>query len=129
VIRRQIEIVGVAAIVVGGYILLSSSSGFIADLWDDFVGPFLIMYWIGLGFTTAWDVIKQETRGSHPLMLAAIGVVGGLVVLGTFGGPKALLEDPWLFGAAIAPAMELLSPWWHQRHQRQTRPDPETPEP
>jgi len=113
-IRRYVELIGTPAVIIGGYILFGSS-GFFADAWDDFAGPFLIAYWIGLGFTNTWDIVKESMHGAPPLMLAFVGVAGGLILLGMLGGPEVLLTDPWLFGVAIAPGLQLALPWWQHR--------------
>ena len=114
-IRRYVEIIGTPILVIGGYILLSGSSGFVSDAWDDFVGPFLITYWIGLGFVTTWDVVRQSLHGASPTVAAVTGIAVALVILMELGGPQALIDDPWLFGVAIAPGLELALPWWRSR--------------
>jgi hypothetical protein len=124
-IRRYVEIIGTPVIVIGGYILFSTSSGFLSDAWDDFVGPFLITYWIGLGFVTTWDVVKQSLHGASPRVAAATAILVALVIMAELGGPQALIDDPWLFGVAIAPGLELALPWWRSR---QTAAPPGTPQ-
>jgi hypothetical protein len=114
-IRRYVELIGTPAVIIGGYILFSSGTGFFSDAWDDFIGPFLITYWIGLGFTNTWDIVKQSLHGAPPLMLALVGVAGSLILLGMLGGPEVLVTDPWLFGVVIAPGLQLVLPWWQQR--------------
>jgi hypothetical protein len=114
-IRRYVQLIGTPAVVIGGYILFSTSSSFLSDAWDDFVGPFLITYWIGLGFIMTWDVVKESLHGASPLVAGVTGVLGALFLFGMLGGPKALLDDPWLFGVAIAPGLELALPWWLSR--------------
>jgi hypothetical protein len=114
-IRRYAEIIGTPVIVIGGYILFGTSSGFLSDAWEDFVGPFLITYWIGLGFVTTWDVVRQSLHGASPTVAAVTGILVALVILMELGGPQALIDDPWLFGVAIAPALELALPWWRNR--------------
>jgi hypothetical protein len=121
-IRRYVQLIGTPAVVIGGYILFSSSSGFLSDAWDDFVGPFLITYWIGLGFTMTWDVVKESLHGAPPPVVAATGALGALVTLGMLGGPRALIDDPWLFGVAIAPGLQLAGPWW-QKHKAVGEPE------
>jgi hypothetical protein len=126
VIRRYVELIGTPAVVIGGYVLFSGSHGLLADAWDGFIGPFLITFWIGLGFTTTWDVVRQELHGSSPKTLAIAGVGIGLFMLMMLGGPRVLLDDPWLFGAAVAPGFELALPWWrqHQAKGQQTTTGP-----
>jgi hypothetical protein len=111
-IRRYTELIGTPVVVIGGYFLFSTSGGFLSDAWDDFVGPFLITYWIGLGFIMTWDVVKESLHGASPLVAGATGVLGALFLFGMLGGPRALIDDPWLFGVAIAPGLELALPWW-----------------
>jgi hypothetical protein len=102
--------IALPAIVIGGYALTIGAGGVIEDAWDNFVGPFLITYWIGLGFTNTWDMIKDSLHGARPLTLAVVGIGGSLFLLGMLGGPGVLLEEPWLFGAVVAPGLELLRP-------------------
>lgn len=106
-IRRYVELIGTPVVVIGGYVLFSTSTGFLSDAWDNFVGPFLITYWIGLGFILTWDIVKESMHGAPPGVAAFVGIVGGLILLGMLGGPQALIDDPWLFGAAIAPGLQL----------------------
>jgi len=76
VIRRYVLPIALPVLVIGGYVVSGGFGGFFDDAWEDFVGPFLITYWIGLGFTNAWGVVKESLHGAPPLVLAITGVVG-----------------------------------------------------
>ena len=115
---RQVQTVLVPAAVLGGYFLTSEAGGFVQSAWDDFFGPFLITYWIGLGFTFAWDVVRESVKGARPGVVAAtVGAVG--LVLMIMVGPMALIGDPWMFGIVIAPGIELALPYFRQRYGHQ----------
>ena len=106
-IRRQVLPIALPFVVIGGYIAADYAGGILSDVYEDFGGPFLITYWIGLGFTNMWDIVKQSLHGASPLILAVVGVGGSLFMLGMLGGPEVIVDEPWLFGAAIAPGLEL----------------------
>jgi hypothetical protein len=102
--------------VFGGYFLTPTAGGVMADAWDGFVGPFLITYWIGLGFTNMWEIAKAELKDFSPRMAIVTVVLVIFILLSTLGGPAALLDDPWLFGVVIAPGIDLILP--HLRRQQ-----------
>jgi hypothetical protein len=77
---------------------------------------FLITYWIGLGFTNAWDLLKDSVHGASPTVIAITGALSALIILGMLGGPAVVVEDPWLFGVAVAPGLQLALSWW-QKHK------------
>jgi hypothetical protein len=112
-IRHAAQAIALPVVVLGGYVFLGGAGGFVEDAWEDAVGPFLITYWIGFGFTMAWDVVTESmhTEGASPTVVALTGGLTALVILMMLGGPGALIEDPWLFGVAIAPGLRLLSAW------------------
>jgi hypothetical protein len=115
---RQVQMVLVPAAVIGGYFLAAEIGGALSDFWDDFLGPFLITYWIGLGFANMWDVVKDSVKGANPGTVAATtGAV--LVVLVIMIGPASLLSDLWMFGIAIAPAFDLILPYFRQKYPHQ----------
>jgi len=112
-IRRYVLPIAVPLVVFGGYLFLGSAGGIVEDAWDSVIGPFLITYWIGLGFTIAWDVLTQSmhVEGASPTVVAVTGVLSAIVIFMMLGGIGALIDDPWLFGVAIAPGMRLAGPW------------------
>jgi len=116
-LHRQLQTILVPAVLIGGYILFSSRGGFFADAWDGFVGPFLFTYWIGLGFVITWEVVRYSlhTDMASPRTVALTGLVVAVFMLMMLGGPAVLFEDPWLFGVAIAPGIELGLPWLQGR--------------
>jgi len=112
-IRRAVQAILLPVAVIGGYVLTAEAGGFIEDVWEDFAGPFLITYWIGFGFTMTWDIAAESLHADKatPTTMAITGLLGALVLLMMLGGPAALIEDPWLFGVAIAPGLRLAGPW------------------
>ena len=110
-IRRQLLPILVPVVVIGGYIVTIGIGGVVEYLWQDYAGPFLFTYWVGLGFTIAWDVATVQINATSPAALAVTGVLGSAAVLMMLGGPTVLMEDPWLFGVAIAPGLRLVGPW------------------
>ena len=113
--RRTAQTVVVPAVVFGGYYLSSEAGGIVQSAWDDFLGPFLITYWIGLGFTYAWDVVRESVKGARPGVVAGT-VAAVLVVLVIMVGPVALIDDPWMFGIVVWPGIELALPYFRQRY-------------
>jgi hypothetical protein len=106
----------VPVVVFGGYFLAAEAGGSISDFWDDFLGPFLITYWVGLGFTNMWDVVRDSVKGASPGAVAATtGAV--LLVLFVMIGPADLLDDLWLFGIVIMPAFDLILPYFQGKRQ------------
>ncbi|HEU0073926.1 MAG TPA: hypothetical protein VFS30_07925 [Dehalococcoidia bacterium] len=116
-IRRAAQAILLPVIVLGGYVLLGGAGGFVEDVWEDFAGPFLITYWIGFGFTMAWDIVTESmrTEAASPTVVGLTGLLSAVVILMMLGGPGALIEDPWLFGVAIAPGLRLAEPWLARR--------------
>jgi hypothetical protein len=125
-LRHTVLAVLVPVAVLGGYIL-SSMTGFISDAWDRFLGPFLITYWIGLGFTNMWQVTKASMKGFSPGMAVATVAVIIFVLLGMLGGIQALIDDPWLFGVVIAPGLDLVLPYLRRRRETADSPPGTTP--
>ena len=117
---RQVQTILVPAAVISGYVLTSMAGGFISDVWDGFLGPFLITYWAGLGFTNAWYFTRQSMRehGFTPGMQAGTALLNIVVFLFMFDGPAAFIDDPWLIGVVIAPGLELIVPYLQHRHER-----------
>jgi hypothetical protein len=116
-LRRQLQTILVPAVLIGGYLFFASRDGFLADAWEDFAGPFLFTYWVGLGFVITWDVVRQSLHKdkASPRAMALWGIGLGLFMLMMLGGPAVLTEDPWLFGVVVAPGIELAMPWWRGR--------------
>ena len=74
--------------------------------------PFLITFWIGLGFTYTWRYVRDSAQG-QPLpaaTVAAVGVLSALILLSMLGGIGLLWDDPWLFGVAVAPGFAMARP-------------------
>lgn len=118
--KYQVQSVLIPAALIGGYVFFSSREGFFADAWEDFVGPFLVTYWIGLGFVVTWEVLRQSLHKdkASPRAIALWGIGLGLFMLMMLGGPAVLIRDPWLFGVAVAPGIELALPWLQGRAVR-----------
>ena len=116
-IRRSLLTIAVPIVLIAGYVLFGSVGGALEDAWEDFAAPFLITYCIGLGFTIAWDVVRESASlgGASATVVALTGVLSALVIFGMLGGPQALIDDPWLFGVAIAPGLQLAGPLLRKR--------------
>jgi hypothetical protein len=127
---RQLQTILVPAVLIGGYIFFSSRDGILADVWDDFVGPFLFTYWVGLGFVITWDVVRHSLNADRasPRTVALTGIAVAVFMLMMLGGPSGLFEDPWLFGVAIAPGIELAMPWLQGRNVTEEPPANEAPD-
>jgi len=123
---RQLQTILVPAVLIGGYLFFSSRDGFFADAWDGFVGPFLFTYWIGLGFVITWEVVRHSlhTDKASPRTVALTSLVVAVFMLMMLGGPAVLFEDPWLFGVAIAPGIELGLPWLQGRTSQEPPAEP-----
>ena len=114
---RQLQTILVPAVLIGGYLFFSPRAGFFADAWDGFVGPFLFTYWVGLGFVITWEVVRHSLHAdkASPRTIALTGIAVAVFLLMMLGGPAVLLEDPWLFGVAVAPGVDLAMPWLQGR--------------
>jgi RsiW-degrading membrane proteinase PrsW (M82 family) len=125
-IRTQLTLAAMPFIVVGGFFLAYELGDPIESAYDGFVGPFLFTYWIGLGFTSVWDTIKQQMLEHRftPGMMAAVGALGGLIILSQLGF-DTLWHDPWLFGVAVAPGFALLRPWLEHHAALSAAADPQ----
>jgi len=113
------------AVVIGGLVLaVPYAPGPLESFYPDQALPFLIAYWIGLGFTTTWWLISDSLRRDKvsPGIVAAVGILSALLLLSMLGGIELLWEDPWLFGVAIAPGFALARPrlgrWLFARRSR-----------
>ena len=117
---RHIALTILAPVAVfGGYYLASEVGGALADAWDHFLGPFLITYWIGLGFTNMWYVMRESVKDARPGVVAGTVAAVLFVLLVPLGGITTLWEDPWLFGVLIAPGFDLVLPYFYQGHEQE----------
>ena len=114
-VRHIVLTILVPVAVFGGYFLTSEAGGVLADAWDDFLGPFLITYWIGLGFTNMWYVVRESVKDATPGVVAGTTAAVLFVLLFPLGGITTLWEDPWLFGVLVAPGLELVLPYFHRQ--------------
>lgn len=110
---------------IGGYLIFDQAPSFLQDLYDDFIGPFLIMYWFGLLFSNMYVVLVDDLKreGAAPGVIAAMA--GGLALMFFIagGGPKVIWEETWMFGAAIMPGVDIAWPYVRDRWMKsgQTR--------
>jgi hypothetical protein len=90
------------------------------DLFTGFGLEFLITFWIGAGFTFAWDKTRHSLNleGVSPAAIAAIGILSAIVILSMLGGISILWEDPWIFGVAVWPGFALARPWLNRSLDR-----------
>jgi hypothetical protein len=99
-------------VVLGGIFLATYAPHPIESFYIDKGLPFLLSFWIGLGFTYTWRYIRlsMPRESFTPAMVAAVGILSALVILSMLGGISILWEDPWLFGVAVAPGFSLARP-------------------
>lgn len=99
-------------VVLGGLVLATHAPEGVESFYVDAGLPFLITFWIGLGFSLTWRYIRLSMpSGSFtPGMVAVVGVLSALVILSMLGGISVLWEDPWIFGVAVAPGFSLARP-------------------
>jgi len=122
------------AVVIGGLVAAQYAPDSVESFYTDKALPFLIAYWIGLGFTTTWRLVGESMAADNasPGIVAAVGILSALVLLSMLGGVKLLWEDPWLFGVAVAPGFAMARPLlgWvlRRRPQPAPRPSPEPPD-
>lgn len=98
---------------VGGALVLAvETGGTFESLYVERMLPWLLTAWIGAGFTSAWETLRESARlqGTPPLVVAATAVLSALFILSQLGGVPVLWEDPWIFGAAIWPGIRLAGP-------------------
>jgi hypothetical protein len=93
--------------VLGGLLLAVKAGGGVEDFYVDKALPWLITTWIGAGFTSTWEMLRVAGRSAPRGVLAATAVLSALVILGMLGGPSVLWEDPWIFGVAVWPGLQL----------------------
>jgi hypothetical protein len=133
--RRWLLTIGLPVVFVAGYFVFDYAPSFIEDAYDDFAGPFLLMYWFGLLFSNMYFVLVEDLKGegAGPGTIAAMA--GGLALLFFVagGGPPVIWRDPWMFGAAIKPGVDIAWPYVRDRlHHARTgalSPDAEGPLP
>jgi hypothetical protein len=100
-------------VIIGGLILAQYAPDWFESFYTDKALPFLITYWIGLGFTTTWRLLRESARAQNTPagVVAAVGVLSALVLVYMLGGVRVLWEDPWIFGVAVAPGFALARPF------------------
>lgn len=100
------------AVVVGSIFVMPYFPDFVSDLYDDFGFEFLLSVWLGQGFAFTWSYLRASMHAEKfpPAMVAATGVLSGLVLLSMVGF-ETLWEDPWLFGVAVVPGFQLARPY------------------
>jgi hypothetical protein len=99
-------------VVIGGLIAVQYAPDSIESFYADDALPWLVTYWIGMGFTTTWRLMGESARaqGTPAGIVAAVGVLSALVLLSMLGGIRVLWEEPWIFGVAVAPGFALARP-------------------
>ncbi len=119
--RRTVSIVWplwlAPVVILGGLVLaVEYAPDSIESFYTDTAMPFLITYWIGLGFTTAWRLARESALRDNtpPGVVAAVGILSAVVLLYMLGGISVLWEDPWIFGVAVAPGFALARPFFER---------------
>jgi hypothetical protein len=114
--RRLVLTFGLPFVFAGGYFLFDYAPSFLEDFYGDFVGPFLLTYWIGLLFSNMYLAMVEDLKGDG----AGPGAVaGGLALLFVVagGGPAIIWRDPWMFGVAVMPGVDIAWPYLRDRFQ------------
>lgn len=126
-VRLILPLCALPILIIGGLAVTQYGPDSVESFYADTALPFLITYWIGLGFTNTWRLVREAARKDRtpPGVIAAVGVLSALTLLYMLGGVSALWEDPWLFGVAVAPGFALGTPllrrWLDHRHPMEPR--------
>jgi hypothetical protein len=98
--------------VIAGIVAVQYTSDTVESFYADDALPWIITYWIGLGFTTTWRLLSESARARNAPrgVIAAVGVLSAFVLLSMLGGVSVFWDDPWIFGVAIAPGLALARP-------------------
>jgi hypothetical protein len=109
-----------AGLTIGAFLV----GGFVLDLYEDFGFPFLITLWMGMGFGFAWDSVRYSMHAERmpPIVVAGTGILGALVLLSMIG-IDSLWEEPWLFGIAVWPGIQMARPFLGQVLKEYTGPE------
>ena len=109
--------IGLPVVFIAGYFVFDGAPSFIEDAYGDFVGPFLVMYWFGLLFSNMYFVLVEnlKSEGAGPGTVAAVAGGLALMLFVAGGGPPVIWRDPWMFGAAIMPGVDIAWPYIRDR--------------
>ncbi len=113
-------------VIFGGIILSERAPAAARDFFMATALPFLITVWIGAGFTFAWRVVRESMlREKAPSgMMAAVGILSALTLLSMLGGISLIWEDPWLFGVAVWPGLNMARGLIERRGNGRSTPTP-----
>ncbi len=116
-------------VIFGGIILSERAPASLRDFYIETALPFLITVWIGAGFTFAWGVVRESMlREKAPRgMMAAVGILSALTLLSMLGGVSLMWEDPWLFGVAVWPGLNMARGLIERRGNGHSTPTPLDP--
>ena len=104
-----------AAIFGGVFLSVAVLPGAIGDFYVDHALPFLVLLWIGQGFSYAWDVARVSTFGAPPVVVAGVGVLSAFIILSMLGGVSTRWEAPEIVGVAVFPGLRMALPYARER--------------
>src|SRR5689334_20234044 len=106
--RRLLLTLGILPATILGYVVVETL-GVFEDLYRDLVGPFLVMYWFGLLFSNMYFYLREDLLAERASEGVIAAVSGGMALMFFFagGGPAICWRDPWLFGAAVMPGIDI----------------------
>lgn len=110
--RRLLLTLGILPATILGYVIVDKL-GVLEDLYGDLIGPFLVMYWFGLLFSNMYFYLREDLLAERASESVIAAVSGGLALMFFVagGGPAILWRDPWLFGAAVMPGVDIAWPF------------------
>ena len=110
--KRLLLTLGIPPLTIVGYVT-TDRLGFVGDFYGDTLGPFLIFYWFGLLFSNMYVYLREdllvERASERTIALMAGGLA--LVFFIAAGGPSVIWREPWMFGAAVMPGIEIAYPY------------------
>ena len=111
--RRLLLSFGIPPLTIAGY-LITDRLGFIGDFYDDTLGPFLIFSWFGLLFSNMYVYLREDLLAEKASERTIAIMAGGLalVFFVAAGGPSVIWREPWMFGAAVVPGIEIAWPYF-----------------
>jgi predicted MFS family arabinose efflux permease len=115
--RRWLLTLALPFVFAGGYFVFDYAPSFLEDAYDDFLGPFLLTYWIGLLFSNMYFVLVEDLKGEGAGPGTIALMAGGLALLFFLagGGPSVIWRDPWMFGITVMPGIDIAWPYIRDR--------------
>lgn len=110
--RRLLLSVGIPPLTIVGY-FVTDKLGFVGDFYDDTFGPFLIFSWFGLLFSNMYVYLREDLLAEKASERTIAIMAGGLALVFFIaaGGPAVIWREPWMFGAAVVPGLDIAWPY------------------